>query len=136
MKLLLAAFGRPRSRDLAGAAAEYLKRLRKYASLEVLDLKEERGDDRAARRREAARLEKTLRAGDFLVLCDGRGRELSSPELAALLARRERAPRGRTVFLVGGPYGVDGSVRRRADLVFSMSRLTENTNGCLLCPPQ
>lgn len=124
MKLILAAFGKMRSAELSAAAGEYFKRLRKYTSAEVLDIKEERGESPAARRREAQRLAGSLREGDFLVLCDERGRQLSSRELADLLAKRERAGRGRSVFLVGGPYGVDESLRARADLVLSLGRLT------------
>ena len=124
MKLLLAAFGRLLSRELSAAAGEYLKRLGRYTSAETVELREERGASAAARRREAGRVEAALRPGDYLVLCDRRGRALSSGELAELLSERERAGRGRTVFLVGGPFGVDESVRARADLIFSMSRLT------------
>lgn len=124
MRLVLAAFGKLRSSGLAAAAGEYLKRLGKYTSAEVLELKEERGEDLAARRREAERLAGSLREGDFLVLCDERGEQLASRELAEFLAGRERAGRGRTVFLVGGPYGVNPALRARADLVFSLGRLT------------
>jgi 23S rRNA (pseudouridine1915-N3)-methyltransferase len=124
VKLVLAAVGRFRSAQLAAAAGEYLKRLRRYASPEVLDLREERGEEAAARAREAGRLSSALRDGDFLVLCDERGRQMSSAELAAFLAQRERAGRGRTVFVVGGPYGVDPALRERAGLVLALSRLT------------
>ena len=124
MKLVLAAFGRMRSRELAAAAAEYHKRLRKYCALEKLEVREERGDTAAARRREAERFAKGLRAGDFLVLCDERGRGLDTRGLADFLAERERAGSGRTLFLVGGPYGVDDSLRERAGLVLGLSRLT------------
>jgi 23S rRNA (pseudouridine1915-N3)-methyltransferase len=124
VKLVLAAFGRMRSRALAAEAGEYLKRLRRYASLEALELREEKGDAPGARAREARRLISSLRDGDFLVLCDERGAEMSSTELAEFLAGRDRSGRGRTVFLVGGPFGVDDAVRARADVSLSLSRLT------------
>jgi 23S rRNA (pseudouridine1915-N3)-methyltransferase len=124
VKLVLAAFGRMRSGELAAAAAEYHKRLGKYCALERLEVREERGDSAAARRREAARFIEGLRPGDFLVLCDQRGRQPDTRGLADFLAERERAGPGRTVFLVGGPYGVDDSLRERAGLVLGLSRLT------------
>lgn len=124
MKLVLAAFGKMRSRALASASGEYLKRLRKYAALETLEIREERGEGLAGRRKEAVHLAGALREGDYLVVCDERGPEMSSAELAAFLAERDRAGRGRTVFLVGGAYGVDEAVRSGADRLLSLSRLT------------
>jgi len=124
VKLVVMAFGKLRSRELAAAAAEYLKRLRRYAPAEVVELREERGEEPAARRKEAARLSGALADGDWLVLLDERGRQMTSPELAGLLAERTRAGGGRLVFLVGGPFGVDEAVRRRASLTLSLSRMT------------
>jgi len=125
VKLVVAAFGRLRSRELAAIAGDYLKRLGRYGPAEALELRDERGEDPASRRKEAERLEAALRPGDHLVLLDERGKQLSSPELAALIAERSRAGgAGRLVFAVGGPFGVDESVRRRANQVLSLSRMT------------
>ena len=124
MKLVMACVGRTRSREMVSAAGEYLKRLRKYAAVRTVEIREERGREAAARRREGERAAALLREGDYLVLCDERGEEMSSRGLADFLAERERSGRGRTVFLVGGPFGVDVALRERADLALSMSRMT------------
>jgi 23S rRNA (pseudouridine1915-N3)-methyltransferase len=122
MKLAVIAFGRLRSRELAAVAGDYAGRIKRYAPIEVVELRDERGDDAAARAKEAARLEAALRDDDFVVLLDERGRQMPSAELAAFLSERTRAGRGRTALVIGGPFGVDDSVRRRADLVLSLSR--------------
>jgi 23S rRNA (pseudouridine1915-N3)-methyltransferase len=55
---------------------------------------------------------------------DERGRQLSSAELAAMLATRMRSgPRGVT-FLVGGADGLPAPVVDRADIRWSLGRLT------------
>jgi len=124
VKLAVMAFGRLRSRELAAVAADYARRLARYAPTEVVELRDERGQDAAARRKEAARLEAALRQDDHVVLLDERGRQLLSRELAGLLAERTRSGAGRLIFVVGGPFGVDDSVRHRANLVLSLSRMT------------
>ncbi len=124
MKLVLAGFGKLRSRELAAVRGEYLKRMRKYAALEVLKLKEEKGEGESVRKKESSRALAALRDGDFLVLCDERGDQFSSRQLAAFMAERERSGRGRTLFMVGGPYGVHDELRNRADRVLSLSKLT------------
>lgn len=124
MKTVVMAFGKLRSRELAAVAADYAKRLARYSPAEVVELRDERGEDASARRKEAGRLEDALRPGDFVVLLDERGKELSSRELAALISERARSAAGRLVFLVGGPFGVADEVRARARQVLSLSRMT------------
>jgi 23S rRNA (pseudouridine1915-N3)-methyltransferase len=124
LKLILAALGRLRSRELAALRAEYVKRMGRYAAVKTLEIKEEKGEESVARQKEAARVKATLRPDDYLVLCDERGTEFSSRELAGFLAERERSGRGRTLFLIGGPFGVHESVRGEAQRVMALSRLT------------
>jgi 23S rRNA (pseudouridine1915-N3)-methyltransferase len=124
VKLVLAAVGRLRSREVGALRGEYLKRMRRYAAVETAVFPEEKGDGPAARSREDARIVGSLRAGDFLAVCDQRGRQLSSQGLAGFLAERERAGRGRTLLLVGGPYGVGPELRSSAGLLLGLSRLT------------
>jgi 23S rRNA (pseudouridine1915-N3)-methyltransferase len=124
MKLAVIAFGKLRSKELAAVADDYAGRLKHYAPTEVVELRDERGADAPSRAKEAGRLKDALRDDDFVVLLDERGKQLASPELANFLAERTRAGRGRTVLVIGGPYGVDDSIRRRANLMLSLSKMT------------
>lgn len=60
---------------------------------------------------------------DYVVLLDERGRMLSSPRLAELV--NERAVNGakKIHFVIGGAFGVNEAVRKRADLVWQLSQL-------------
>jgi len=53
-------------------------------------------------------------------LLDERGRNLSSPELSAVIVEHTSQS---IVFIIGGAYGVTDDVRRRANLVWSLSKL-------------
>ena len=64
-----------------------------------------------------------LQADDVLILLDERGKMLDSPELADLIQQYANQSSRRLVFLVGGAFGVDGSVFKRANFVWSLSRL-------------
>ena len=61
-------------------------------------------------------------SSDFVILLDERGENLSSPELSARLSRCFNSSR-EVVIIIGGAYGVSDTVRERADLVWSVSRL-------------
>ncbi|MCU0395154.1 MAG: 23S rRNA (pseudouridine(1915)-N(3))-methyltransferase RlmH [Chitinophagaceae bacterium] len=83
------------------------------ASLSLSDLKDA----------ESRTLLQALDPVDYVVLLDERGRMLTSPDLAALV--QERAVNGarRIHFVIGGAFGVNDEVRRRADLVWQLSKL-------------
>lgn len=64
-----------------------------------------------------------LEPSERVVLLDERGTQLSSKELAAMLAQWQ-GDRRDLCFVIGGPDGVSDACRRRADTTLSLSRLT------------
>lgn len=60
---------------------------------------------------------------DFVILLDEHGKELSSPELAQFIEKRCMDSGKRIVFVIGGAYGVEQSVKDRADFTWSLSKL-------------
>lgn len=64
-----------------------------------------------------------LGAKEQVVLLDERGRQLTSKSLAARLSDWQSDARD-LCFVIGGPDGVSELCRRRADFIWSLSRLT------------
>lgn len=62
------------------------------------------------------------RADEFVICCDERGKNISSPEYSEMLRRAFESGRD-VVILIGGAYGFSEEVRERADFVWSFSRL-------------
>lgn len=60
---------------------------------------------------------------DYLVALDERGKQMSSEELAVFISKRSNESRKNLVFLVGGAYGLDEAVLKRADYTWSLSKL-------------
>ena len=60
---------------------------------------------------------------DYVVLLDERGRMLDSPGLAGLLQERALNGAKRVHFLIGGAFGVNENLRKRADFVWQLSKL-------------
>ncbi len=119
--------GRTQQRFVAEGVAHYLERLAPLQAVETVEVKAAGHSGRdagEALRREGEAILKRVKEGDTVVLLDQRGRQPDTREFAALLGKlRERAS-GTAVLVVGGAYGVDGAVRRRADHVVALSRLT------------
>jgi 23S rRNA (pseudouridine1915-N3)-methyltransferase len=120
----LVVVGRARG-PLADAAAEYERRLGRYCTLTVRELREEpiRGDRDAAVERERRRVA-PLVAGAWLVALDMRGQELSSEELATFVREREETAPQRTAFVIGGPQGLAPELVEDARTVLSLGRAT------------
>ena len=70
-----------------------------------------------------ALLSRAVPAGAVVVVLDERGRSLSSPQLAAELARWRDAGRQDAAFLIGAADGLDPALRDRADLAISLGRM-------------
>jgi 23S rRNA (pseudouridine1915-N3)-methyltransferase len=60
---------------------------------------------------------------DFLVALDERGKQFSSEGLAEFLQSRANAGSKKVVFLIGGAFGIDEAVMKRANLSWSLSKL-------------
>jgi 23S rRNA (pseudouridine1915-N3)-methyltransferase len=112
MKITILAVGKMRGAD-AGLCAEYQKRMKGVVVKELAT---------GTQKSENEDLMKALPAKAFVVLCDERGKDLSSTELAGKLAAWESRPE--LAFIIGGADGVNDEMRKRADFVLSFGRKT------------
>ena len=77
----------------------------------------------AAKKAEAANILKSITATDVLVLLDETGKMLSSPGLSKLIQQKANQSAQRIVFLIGGAYGVEDEIKKRANFSWSLSEL-------------
>ena len=124
MRFRIVAVGRPAAGPLRDAIADYEARATRYWPIDILEVRAEPGKSLTAdevRRREAQRL--LERSTGTIVALDERGRPLATDAFAKWVAdRRDRAED--TTFVIGGAFGLDDSVRKRAALVLSVAPWT------------
>ncbi|HRU06327.1 MAG TPA: 23S rRNA (pseudouridine(1915)-N(3))-methyltransferase RlmH [Candidatus Brocadiia bacterium] len=115
-----------RSSACAELAAEYARRSSRFARFETKEVRGGGGSNaEETRQREGERLLGAIEPADTVVVCDERGRQKSSEELAAFLGKRmSQGGAGRLVFVIGGGEGLSDAVRARAAEVLSLSRMT------------
>ncbi len=128
MKIELMVIGRTAARYLQEGIDGYVKRLSHYVPFElkclpdiktVKSLTEERQKEL-----EGEVFLSQLAPGDFLVLLDERGKELTSRDFAAYIDRKMLTVPKRMIFVIGGPYGFSKEVYSRADDKLSLSKMT------------
>lgn len=76
------------------------------------------------RKREAETILQWLKPEDYLVALDEHARELGSERLAAFIQQRASDSVKNLIFLIGGAYGLDEQVLKRAQFTWSLSQLT------------
>lgn len=126
MKLYIVAIGDRLPGWAEAASAEYVRRMPREAQVEVLAVKPERRTVQPAeqvRAAEASRLLERCPKGALLVALDERGHQVSTRELADLLAGWRSAGRD-VALLIGGAEGLSAAILVRADLTLALSRLT------------
>jgi 23S rRNA (pseudouridine1915-N3)-methyltransferase len=104
---------------------EYAGRVRRYAPLEVVEVKEEKGQTpELQRQRESERVLKLLTRGCRLLLLDETGRQCTSPEFAALVEKYRDNSTQELCFLIGGAYGFSAELRSLAEGSIALSKMT------------
>jgi 23S rRNA (pseudouridine1915-N3)-methyltransferase len=131
MQLVVHAVGRMKAGPEQELAARFFDRLAKSGpaiGLEfsgVVEIAEGRAQSTDERRRdEAARLRAEMAKGAAIILLDERGKNLSSQDFANRLAVLRDGGRRAVAFVIGGPDGLDESLRGEAELTLSFGHLT------------
>lgn len=123
--------GKMRERFYLEAFEEYRKRLGAYCRLELLEPQEQRlperpslGEISAALEKEAAEILNAIPRDAYVVALCVEGKEVPSEAMAELVEGRENSGKPKLCFVVGGSYGLAETVKKRADLRLSMSKMT------------
>ena len=125
MILRLIWVGKTKNEHLRALVEEYLGRLRHFARLEVTELRESAArTEREGIEEESRRIIGALHRDAFVLLLDVEGREWSSTELAGEIEKWQTTGRREIAFVIGGHNGVSKEMASRADLRWSLSRLT------------
>jgi len=128
VQVVFYAVGTAQHRYLRDGIALYADRVARFIpfSYEEIPIRRSgRGVPERIREEESVELLRRLRPQDRFVLLDERGRELTSRQFADFLDRRlSQGAEKRLVFAAGGAYGVSEEVRRRADDILALSKMT------------
>lgn len=126
MRVLIVAVGRLKERHWREAAEEYLKRLRPYATVEVVEVpdRDVSADEPKALRAEADGILKALPESAHVVVLEPGGVQQSSEGLAAWMELAGIEGRSTLAFVVGGAAGLDASVLKRANERLSLGPMT------------
>lgn len=127
MKIHLWSIGKQHESYVKAGVEEFTARLNKYFPVEWKIIPSPKNaasiSEKVLKKAEAENILSLLHKDDFLVLLDERGKQFSSPQLAHFIQQQANVSVKQMVFLIGGAFGVDEAVVKRANAAWSLSHL-------------
>lgn len=128
MKISLWSIGKDHESYVKEGVKEFTTRLKRYFPTEwnIIPVPKNAGMLSALdlKRVESEVILQWLHKDDFLVVLDEKGKSLTSVELSQFIQARANESTKNIVFLIGGAFGIDESVMKRANFKWSLSDLT------------
>ena len=119
MKILILAIGKLKEKYLIDAVAEYLKRLKPYTNIEIIELAEQRTVDD-----ECEKLLNHMPKDSWICVLDVIGEAITSEQLADKIADITLNGKSNLTFVIGGAFGINKKLRQAADFCLSLSKMT------------
>jgi 23S rRNA (pseudouridine1915-N3)-methyltransferase len=128
VRIKIICVGKIREPHFKQGAQEYIKRLRPYAAVELIEVKAEPDQSsplgtRQGQTREAARIFGSLLPSDYAVALDSRGETISSEGFSKWLGSLAQK-HSNLAFVIGGSSGLSPDVLARASKVLSLGPMT------------
>ncbi|HHU08066.1 MAG TPA: 23S rRNA (pseudouridine(1915)-N(3))-methyltransferase RlmH [Clostridiaceae bacterium] len=126
MKISVISPGKVREKWLRAGLDEYVKRLKRYSSVELVEVADspDQLSPAVARVREGKAILSRLKDRSYVIALDQSGRKHSSEELALLLPKWFELGGSEISFVIGGATGLDPAILERADYSLSLSDMT------------
>lgn len=131
MNIQIVCIGKLKEKYWEDAIKEYSKRLKRFANLEIIELKEARlpenasaADEEKVKQLEGEEILKKIKKGTYVITLEIKGKELSSEELAKKFADLALEGKGDIALVIGGSLGLSPEVSQRANFKLSFSKMT------------
>ena len=131
MNVKIVCVGKLKEAYFEAACAEFQKRLKRFCTLEIVELADEKApeslhpsEETLVKEKEGRRILNAIGAKDVVAALAIDGRMLSSEEFAAFVKQKEDTGCRTLTFVIGGSLGLSSEVLSRADARLSFSRMT------------
>lgn len=131
MNIKILTVGKLKEKFLKEGIDEYLKRLKSYVKVEIIEVAEEKepanaspADEILIKEKEGERILEKVKPGSYLIALAIDGKRLSSEELAHQIAQLALEGKSDVAMVIGGSLGLSTAVLARADFRLSFSAMT------------
>lgn len=131
MKIKIVCVGKIKENFYKEAIAEYSKRLSKFSSFSIIEVLDEKTDEKASQKendlvlsKEGKRILEQIGNDDYVISLCIEGKHFSSVELSQKLSEIMLNGYSSIAFIIGGSLGLSEEVKERSDMKLSFSKMT------------
>lgn len=130
MNVKIITIGSIKENYIRDGIAEFKKRIKPYANLEEIELKETLITDESSSNIEKAlddeadKILSKINSRDYVIALDVKGRQYDSEEFSKKLEELKIDGYNDFVYIIGSSYGLSEKIKNRADLKLSFSKFT------------
>ena len=130
MRINIICVGKLKEKYWKEACEEYLKRLKSYADLKIIELAEEKekgageAEESRIKSEEGKRILSAIPQGSYVITLEIKGKALSSEGLAEKIESLGIEGKSDISFIIGGSLGMSEEVMARSDFALSFSNMT------------
>jgi len=126
-KINIITLGKLKEKYWSDAEQEYLKRLSIFTKINIIELKEEKFDEKSnhevIKEKEAEKILKAIHKNSYVIVLDKEGKQFSSEELSKKIIEFKNSSTEISC-VIGGPLGLAESILNIAKEKWSFSKLT------------
>jgi 23S rRNA (pseudouridine1915-N3)-methyltransferase len=131
MNIKILCVGKIKEKFYRDAIDEYVKRLSKYCSVNVIEVSDEKTSENASdteidivKDKEGERLLRHINERDFVIALAILGKQMDSVEFSKYIEGLGIQGKSSIAFVIGGSLGLSDNVLKRADYQISFSKMT------------
>ncbi|MFG6113657.1 23S rRNA (pseudouridine(1915)-N(3))-methyltransferase RlmH [Halobacillus sp. MO56] len=131
MKITIVTVGKLKEKYLKQGIQEYVKRLGPYASIDMVEVADEKApenlseaDMEEVKNKEGERILAKINPDSYVFTLEIEGKQLTSEKFAKKLDDLATYGKSKVTFVIGGSLGLSDEVLKRSDMGLSFSKMT------------
>lgn len=131
MNIKIIVVGKLKEKYLKQGIAEYAKRLSKFCKFQIIEVPDEKAPESLSeaqmedvKNKEGERILSKVKDRDYVFTLEIKGKERSSEELSAEMAKLATYGNSDITFIIGGSLGLSSDVMKRSNSAISFGRFT------------
>ncbi|WP_027964551.1 23S rRNA (pseudouridine(1915)-N(3))-methyltransferase RlmH [Halalkalibacillus halophilus] len=131
MQITIVSVGKLKEKYLKQGIDEYLKRLTKYAKVNIIEIPDEqapdnlsKADEEQVKNKEGEKVLTKLSTDSYVITLEIEGKQLTSEKFAKKLDELATYGKSKVAFVIGGSLGLSEDVKKRSDYAISFSKMT------------
>ncbi|WP_235988848.1 23S rRNA (pseudouridine(1915)-N(3))-methyltransferase RlmH [Aquibacillus kalidii] len=131
MKISIVTVGKLKEKYLKQGIQEYTKRLGAYATIEIIEVPDEKAPENMSqaemeevKRKEGDKILTKIATDAYVISLEINGQMLSSEKFAEKLDQLATHGKSKIALVIGGSLGLSDAVQKRSDFALSFSKMT------------